>query len=139
MKIHTLATRLRERVSALYGLLDEREKQVQLALQSVEKAKDKAEDAQQRVNATQNEFRGALKDQQGTLASKSELGSLEKQITLLASRSEVENVDARVQKLERLAAGGESRMVAFGSASSLVFQILPLVVSAIALAALFLK
>lgn len=114
-----LIARLYERVDALSRLLDEREKQVRWSLDAVEKATAKAEAAQRAVNATQNEFRGALKDQAAALATKSEVSSL----------------DNRVQALERRAAGGESRTVAFGSASSLVFNILPLVLSAIAVAA----
>ena len=71
--------RLEEQVKGVNSILVERDKQVGIALTSIEKATTKAEEAQQRVNQTQNEFRGALKDQAGLLATKDELVSMSRQ------------------------------------------------------------
>jgi len=75
--------RLDERLKALQILLDEREKQLRLAFLNAEKASEKAENAQRVVNITQNEFRGALKDQAAMLATRSEVDRLVERIKTL--------------------------------------------------------
>jgi len=57
---------------AVTAALAAAEKAVAAALVAAEKAVDKAEVAQQRVNETQNEFRGTLKDQAATLMPRAE-------------------------------------------------------------------
>ena len=90
--------RLQEQVKGLYRLLDEREKQLNFAFDSSQKAVDTALAAQQQVNLTQNEFRGTLRDQAGTFITKVEVSlhidrliermtSLEKGAAALAGRS----------------------------------------------------
>lgn len=111
-----------ERVRALKILIDERDKQVTIAFNSAEKASGKAEQAQRAVNESQNEFRGTLRDQAGTLASKESLDQLDK----------------RVQSLEKGVAGGIGRSGGLTAAQTILFQVLPLLISAIALVALFL-
>jgi len=113
--------RLEERIFALARLVDERDKQVMIAFNSAEKASGKAEEAQRTVNTTQNEFRGTLRDQASTLATKEGLDQLDK----------------RVQSLEQGAAGGVGRAGGLTSAQALVFQVLPLLLSAVALIAIF--
>lgn len=56
----------------LYELRKADKEALKLALDSADKAVTKAEEAQQRVNQTQNEFRGTLKDQAATLLPKNE-------------------------------------------------------------------
>lgn len=58
--------------TAVTAALAAAEKAVAAALVASEKAVNKAELAQQRVNETQNEFRGTLKDQASTLMPRSE-------------------------------------------------------------------
>lgn len=60
---------LREHLEALRA--DDKEA-LKLALESASKAVDKAEQAQLRVNQTQNEFRGTLKDQASLLMPRAE-------------------------------------------------------------------
>jgi chromosome segregation ATPase len=115
--------RLEERVSGIDTLFREREKQVQLAFDAVKAATMKAEEAQQRVNITQNEFRGALKDQSGDMARK----------------EDVERLVDRVQNLERAASVLTGRSGGLSAAQTALFAILGLIVSGIGLAALFLK
>ena len=86
--------RLDERLRGLDRLLEEREKQVRIAFVNAEKAVEKAETAQRIVNTTQNEFRGALKDQAGTFA----------------TQLEVDRLLERVQAIERMEAGGAGRV-----------------------------
>ena len=57
---------------AVAAALSAAEKAVSAALLAAEKAVEKAEAAQQRVNVTQNEFRGTLKDQAADLMPRSE-------------------------------------------------------------------
>lgn len=113
--------RLEERVQALYRLLDERARQVELALASAEKATDKAQEAQSRVNATQNEFRGALTDQN----------------KLFASRESMDRILDRVSALEAGAAGGLGRAGGASSAQDLLLSVLPILIAGIALVAAF--
>jgi hypothetical protein len=82
--------RLDERLRGLDRLLEEREKQVRIAFVNAERAVEKAESAQRIVNTTQNEFRGALKDQAGTFA----------------TRAETDRLLERIQALERGESGG---------------------------------
>lgn len=123
MDTREIAVRLEERVTAHDTLFIEREKQVRLAFDAVSVATQKAEEAQSRVNATQNEFRGALRDQADTLATKNDLAHL------------VE----RVQRLEQSAWSVTGRTGGFGAAQTLLFQLLPLIVSVIALVAILWK
>ncbi len=86
--------RLDERLRGLDRLLEEREKQVRIAFVNAERAVEKAEAAQRIVNTTQNEFRGALKDQ----------------ATTFSTRAETDRLLERVQALERGEAGGRGHM-----------------------------
>lgn len=113
MKNRELAIRTAERVKAHDVLFREREKQVQLAFAAGNLATAKAEEAQQRVNAAQNEFRGALSDQADRLASKGDLAHLE----------------SRVKIIEELSWKGAGRSGGFGSAQALLFQVLPILVA----------
>lgn len=56
----------------LLALRDNDKEALKLALDSADKAVNKAEEAQLRVNESQNEFRGALKDQASTLLPRGE-------------------------------------------------------------------
>jgi hypothetical protein len=86
--------RLDERLKGLDRLLDEREKALRAAFAASEKAIEKAEGAQLRVNAAQNEFRGALNDM-----TKSYI-----------TRIEFEGLDKRMQATERSNAGMVGRI-----------------------------
>jgi hypothetical protein len=61
---------------------------LQLALGAADKAVNKAEEAQLRVNQTQNEFRGTLKDQAATLMPRTEVEQLIKGLNERAGRTE---------------------------------------------------
>jgi len=102
-----------ERLKTLHILLAERQEQLKIAFTASEKAVAKAEEAQLRVNATQNEFRGALKDQAATLATKEAL----------------EKLDARVQNIEKGDSLGAGKEAGVSSTQALVFKVLPIVVS----------
>lgn len=115
-RLSSRLARLEERVIALDRILQEREKQVTQAVASVARATDKAEEAQLRVNLAQNEFRGALKDQNDTKASVNDLTSLDK----------------RVQNLERGASAGTGHSSGVGSSREILFQVLPLLLAAAA-------
>lgn len=91
--------KLEERIAGIGAILVEREKQVVVALDGINKATEKAEEAQLRVNSTQNEFRGALRDAQDRLSSKSELDSA----TQRAVAAEMA-LEGRLGSLERAAA-----------------------------------
>jgi hypothetical protein len=67
-----LAVALAAAKEAVTVALVEREKSVTAALTAAEKAVDKAEQAQLRVNVTQNEFRATLKDQAADLMPRAE-------------------------------------------------------------------
>ena len=68
------------------------------ALISAEKAVDKANDAQQRVNETQNEFRGTLADQARTLMPRTETENLVRELRdlIIAQGTAVSDVRSRV-------------------------------------------
>jgi hypothetical protein len=72
--------RLDERLRGLDRLLDEREKALRAAFAASEKAIEKAEGAQLRVNAAQNEFRGALSDMTKNFITRVEFDSLDKRV-----------------------------------------------------------
>jgi len=110
--------RLEEQVKALHGILTERDKQVGLALRSIDRATEKAEEAQQRVNQGQNEFRGALKDQSGTLATKEEVGALRDGTIhrLAALENQLVAFSARIEGRER---GGQP-YIAIGLAVAMI-------------------
>lgn len=114
-----LIARLEERVNALYRLLDEREKQVQLAVASIDRATNKAEEAQTRVNTTQNEFRGALKDQ----------------ATMLATKDQVERIEERLLSLEKSNSSFAGKSSGSGTTMAVVFTVGSLLIGAAALAA----
>ena len=59
--------RFDDSTSSVQAALTSAKEAVAAALAASEKAVDKAETAQSKVNATQNEFRGTLKDQAATL------------------------------------------------------------------------
>ena len=92
--------RLDERVKALYTLLDERAKQVYIAFKAAEKATDTALQAQQRVNLTQNEFRGALSDSARLLMPRAE-----SEQALKTMNEKIEALTARVSAREDRGAG----------------------------------
>lgn len=96
--------RIEERMGAATKLADERKEQVALAFAASEKAVAKAEQAQQRVNEGQNEFRGALKDQAGTLATKEELAA--QAVTMGAIEARLAE---RIVALERGASAGAGK------------------------------
>jgi len=106
--------RLEEQATSIRGLLAEKDKQVGLALASIERATSKAEDAQLRVNAGQNEFRSALRDQTGLYATKIELAAVaEKAVTMgeginLRMGNVVEQLGARLNSLEAKAASSSA-------------------------------
>lgn len=110
--------RLEERINAIHNLLQEYEKQKILAYQSAEKARDEAHAAQQQVNTTQNEFRGALKDQQQTLATK----------------EEVVQVVTRLAVLEASNATAGGRASGADSVRDFLFRTLPLLLMGIGIA-----
>lgn len=89
------------------------EERVRLGFEAVEARIDRSEQAQARVNITQNEFRGALADQADRLASKGDLAHL---------------VD-RVGRLEQASSAGVGRSAGFGSAQTLLFQVIPILVA----------
>ena len=100
---------------AVAAALAAAEKAVSAALISSEKAIDKAEFAQQRVNETQNEFRGTLKDQAATLMPRSETESLIREL-----RTAIEDVKkSRDEGTGRFKGNIDSR--------TLIFSVLSLV------------
>lgn len=115
--------RLQERVTALHTLLDERDKQVKIAAEAASKATEKAEHAQQQVNTTQNEFRGALKDQAANFVTKADLDAAKERIALL----------------EKSGAVGIGRTGGLTAVQAFIFQLLPLLLAAVMAAAFFLK
>jgi hypothetical protein len=107
--------RLDEQAKGALTLFLEREKQVNLAFASSEKAVAKAEEAQQRVNEGQNEFRGALKDQAGTFATKDEVLAVKELLLGFPPRGDVTRLDERLGILEKVAAvslGGSQSLTA---------------------------
>ena len=92
--------RLDERVKALYTLLDERAKQVDIAFKAAEKATDTALQAQQRVNLTQNEFRGALSDSARLLMPRAEAEQAFRGIN-----EKIESLTARVNARDERGSG----------------------------------
>lgn len=115
--------RLDERIKALDRLLEERQLALRNAFVSSEKAIDKAEGAQLRVNAAQNEFRGALSDQTKTMA----------------SRIELDGLDKRVQAVERTLSSNWGHSGGVSSAQDIIFKVLPLLIAIGAAIAVYLK
>ena len=113
--------RLQEQVKALYRLLDEREKQLNIAFSASQKAVDTALAAQQQVNATQNEFRGALRDQSGTFATKGEVAL------------HVDRLLERVTALEKGDASQMGRSKGITAAQMFIAALIPIVISLVAL------
>jgi len=112
---------LQEQVKALYRLLDEREKQLNIAFSASQKAVDTALAAQQQVNATQNEFRGALRDQSGTFATKGEVAL------------HVDRLLERVTALEKGDASQMGRSKGITAAQMFIAALIPIVISLVAL------
>ncbi len=85
------------------------EKAVAIAMAASQKAVDKAEEAQQLRNATQNEFRGALADLSGQMATKEHVGtrteSMRREMTALN-----ENQEIRIRTLEAANANIQGRI-----------------------------
>lgn len=81
--------------TAVNAALVAQEKAVAAALAASEKAVNKAEIAQQRVNETQNEFRGSLKDQANTLMPRLETENIVREIRGLVSVNTKELGDLR--------------------------------------------
>lgn len=111
------SARLEERINAIHNLLQEREKQVMLAFSAMDKARDQAQAAQAQVNAMQNEFRGALKDQQSQLATKEEVARL---------------VD-RIALIERTMAAGGGRSSGIDASRDFMFKTLPIILAGAAI------
>lgn len=105
--------RLDERIKGLDRLLEERQTALRAAFAASEKAVEKAENAQLRVNLAQNEFRGALSDQ----------------AKFLASKENLEALDRRVQLVERAISGGAGGSSAFAAAKHDVFTIIAILIS----------
>lgn len=108
--------RVEEGVKHNRDLLDEREKQMSLTFLAVDRAVNKAEEAQQRVNLSQNEFRGALKDQASQMATKLEL----------------DRVAERVGKIENTISSGLGESSGTMQTKQLMMQIVTIIVSIIA-------
>ena len=129
--------RLDERIKTLNILLAEREKQLHTAFASAERATLKAEEAQSRVNATQNEFRGALKDAQGTFAPRTEMDRILERVQTLErttiNRAEHEVTTKRIQGLETTVSGTAGKSSGWSAAQTMTFQLLPLLASVLAL------
>jgi hypothetical protein len=130
-------SRLDERIKTVHLLFEERDKQRALAFQAQEKATEKAQDAQAKVNITQNEFRGALKDQAAMLATKEDLQhtsdrvqALDKLITgTLVTRTEFGLLREAVQLLQQAdssESGGRRKAL---SSQTFLFNLLPLLLS----------
>ena len=100
----------------LMGIMAERDRQVTTAFLSSEKAVAKAEDAQRHVNEGQNEFRGALKDQNATFATKEMVERQRSDIDELkawrASMGGKEKGGEHLQKILMLVAGAVISWVA---------------------------
>ena len=109
--------RLEEQIKALYRLLDEREKQLNIAFSASQKAVDTALSAQQAVNSSQNEFRGALRDQAATFA----------------TRTDVDRLVERVQALEKGDAGQAGRENGISYAQALTISVVPILLALAAL------
>jgi len=94
---------------AVAAALAAAEKAVAAALESAEKAIAKAETAQQRVNETQNEFRGTLRDQARELMPRNETENLIRELrTLITAGSE--RTDAQMDNLQRQIGDMRSRL-----------------------------
>lgn len=100
---------------AVNAALAAAEKAVNAALESSEKAVTKAEIAQQRVNETQNEFRGTLRDQAADLMPRSETELL------------VKDLRAQIETLRG------SRQQGITAASEVIGKAVPIIVSISAL------
>lgn len=109
--------RLDERVNALSNLLNEREKQVGLALSAAEKATEKAAQAQQRINEASNEWRAALND--ATVRN--------------VSRAEYDRAVDRIGSLETGAAGGAGRLGGIDAAQAMIFAVIGVAIGAVGL------
>jgi hypothetical protein len=122
--------RQEERLISTREILAEREKQLRAAFASSEKAIEKAENAQLRVNQTQNEFRGALDDAAQVS---------EKRLGIFVQRSELDAVKDRVQALERGGSQNQGRGIGMDKAQDILLRVLPLLVSLFALYMIYKK
>lgn len=100
-------------------------------------AVDKAENAQRTINSTQNEFRGALKDAQDNFVQRPEFYALRDQVLQNAPKADVERLRERVTELEKINSGTAGRGRGLSAAQALLFQILPLAVSVLAIVVVF--
>jgi hypothetical protein len=100
---------------------------------------EKADAAQQRVNQTQNEWRGAINDTQRDFPARTEFNALRELVNTCVSKSEHNALAMRLSAVELQQSAGGGRAGGLSSAQALLFQILPLVVAALALALAFFK
>lgn len=93
-----LDQRMDAQETAVAAALAAAEKAVTAALVASEKAVDKAEVAQGKVNETQNEFRGALKDQAATLMPRAEAENIFRELRGLINvqSGEIQTLRSRV-------------------------------------------
>jgi hypothetical protein len=131
--------RQEEQIKCIFLLLTEREKQVSGTFAAVERATDLALEAQKNVNATQNEFRGALRDSADKNTTRTEFNTLKDAVGTKATHAEVDRVVERVGLLEKSNAAGGGRSAGLSAAQALTFQILPLLLAAAAFAIVLFK
>jgi hypothetical protein len=128
-----------EQIKSLFLLLSEREKQVANTFTAVERATDLALEAQKNVNATQNEFRGALRDSADKNATRTEFNTLKDEVMTKATHAETDRLVERVGTIEKSLAAGGGRQSGLSAAQALTFQILPLLLAASAFAIVLFK
>lgn len=75
--------RIEERCNTLFRILEEREKQSSAILSASQRATDKAEESQTRVNVASNEWRAAMSDARATFAQRVELDAHGERIKFL--------------------------------------------------------
>lgn len=137
-------SRLDERINGQDRLTEEREKALRAAFASSEKAVDKAEGAQQRVNVAQNEFRLALSDSSKAqseatklFATRNELESADKRIQMIeresVNRRELDALADQVKAIQLTQSGGAGRSLGVGSVQEIIFRLAPLLIALVAL------
>lgn len=94
-RVRRLDERLDAQVVAVQAALAAAEKAVAAALSAADKAVGKAEIAQAKVNDTQNEFRGSLRDQAQTLMPRAEAENTFRELRGLISTESVANQELR--------------------------------------------
>lgn len=92
------------------------EKALNIALTATQRASDLALDAQKGVNATQNEFRGALKDQAGNFITRKEMEAI------------ISKIDADIRTLELSKATLEGKASQASAYASMAVALVGLVI-----------